>query len=57
MEVVGGVGYPSGVNSWLWMPFFWLTGGGKEGQQKLEWQSTALSIVTVAVMQLHAQLW
>jgi hypothetical protein len=41
MEVDGIVRCPSGVNSWLWVPFSWLRGGGKEGQQRLEERSTA----------------
>jgi hypothetical protein len=48
MEVDGGVGCPSGVDSGLWMPFSRPRGGGKEGQQQQEWRSMAPPVAAAA---------
>ncbi len=60
VDVDGRVGYPSGVDSWLWMPFSrprvgWE--GTSEGQQLLEWLSTAPPVATVVARWRRAQLW
>ncbi len=54
VDVDGGVGHPSGVDSGLWMPFSQPRGDGKEGQQQREWRSTAPPVATVVARWLRA---
>ncbi len=44
---------PSGVDSWLWVPFSQPRGGEKEGHRRLEGRPTAAIVVA---QQLDAQL-
>ncbi len=44
---------PSGVDSWLWVPFSQLRGVEKEGQRRLEGRPTAAIVVA---QQRDAQL-
>ncbi len=50
VDVDGGVGHFSGVDSGLWIPLIQPRGDGKEGQQQREWRYTAPPVATVDAM-------